>query len=142
VENNIDKITEESDKKPNQALIRSYLIAISALVSVIIYFNKQLNAKDQEKLVAVKEQRLADVEDIKFWKEKFDSKSKQYDDCNTLVLTRTDANATRDQLKLDYYEESLKRSIASRKKNTVDIQKIAEPIPTVKTPVINQNNEN
>jgi transketolase len=141
VENNIDKITDESEKNPNKALIRSYLLAIASLVSVILYFNNRLNSKDEEKIAAVQFQRDADAKSIELWQGKFDAMSKKYDDCNTLVLTRTDANAIRDQQKLDYYEESLKRSIASRKKNAAGIQKIAETIPTIKTPVTNQTNQ-
>jgi len=142
VENNIDKITEESEKNPNKALIRSYLLAIASLVSVIVYFNRQLNSKDEEKVAAVKEQRLTDVEDITFWKQKFDAKSKQYDDCNTTIIARTDQNAIRDKERLDFLEESFQKSIMSRKKQAVSIKKLADAIPTVKTPIINSTNQN
>jgi len=145
VENNIDKITDLTEKKPTQALIYALLLAISVLAGVIVWQNNKLGNKDEEKLNAVQVERTANFKEIDYWRKNSEFWSKKYDDCNVLVLTRTDANATRDQQKLDFYEEGLKRSIAAKKKNAVSIQKISETIPTVKTPTINptnQNNEN
>jgi len=70
---------------------------------------------------------------------------KEKDDCNNLVVVRTDATAIKDQERIKFLEESIKGSIKSSKKQAVSIQKLSETIPTVKVPNINstsQNNEN
>jgi len=142
VENKLNKITNLSEKKPTQAIIYMLLSAVITLAGVIVWQNNKLGNKDEEKEIAVNKQRAADVEEINFWKAQYKDIKKEKDDCNNLVVTRADQEAIRDKQRLDYLEESFQKSILTRKRQAVSIKKLAEDIPTVKSPVINQTNEN
>lgn len=142
MENKLNKITNLSEKKPTQAIIYMLLSAVITLAGVIVWQNNKLGNKDEEKEIAVNKQRAADVEEINFWKAQYKDIKKEKDDCNNLVVTRADQEAIRDKQRLDYLEESFQKSILTRKRQAVSIKKLAEDIPTVKSPVINQTNEN
>ncbi|WP_159467953.1 hypothetical protein [Dyadobacter sp. 3J3] len=141
MENNIDKITDLTEKKPTQAIIYMLLTALLSLSGVIVWQNNKLGNKDEEKEVAVANQLTADSKEISFWKDLYKDMKKEKDDCNSLVVVRTDATAIKDQERIKFLEESIKGSIKSTKKQAVSIQKLSETIPTVKTPTITPNNQ-